>query len=285
MDGPAKINGIPTRLLGSKGVRVTAIGVGGYHIGKVDPALAVRIVRSAIDEGINFLDNAWCYNGGESERIMGDALRDGYRDKVFLMTKNHGRDAATFVEQLEESLRRLQVERIDLLQFHEIGPAIPEQIVGQGALEEALKARDSGKIRFIGFTGHLNPRWHRQMLVQGFPWDTVQMPINVLDAQYESFTRQVLPRLKSSGIGAIGMKSLAGGRLLAAGVSAEEGIPFALSQAIDVLVTGIDSMEVLAQNLGIARSWTPMGDSEQRELMARVADKASDGSVEYSKPE
>ena len=280
-----EINGIPTRTLGSTGVEVTVLGVGGYHIGRdANPELGIRIIRAAIDAGINFLDNAWCYNRGESERIMGRALRDGYRDKVFLMTKNHGRDRATFEEQLDESLRRLQTECIDLLQFHEIiQEGVPQRIAGEGALEAALRAREAGKIRFIGFTGHRWPHLLREMLDLDFEWDAAQFPANLLDAQYRSFTGQILPLLKSRGIGAIGMKSLAGDRILQTGVSPREAMSYSLSLPIDVLVSGIDSMAVLEQNLAIVRNWQPLTDEEQTALLDRVAPFAGDGRLEYYK--
>ena len=282
-----RFNGIPTRLLGSTGVRVTVLCVGGYHIGKLgDQDLGVRIIRTAIDEGINFMDNAWCYNRGESERIMGRALRDGYRDKVFLMTKNHGRDGATYTLQLEESLQRLQTDMIDLVQFHEvIDEGIPGKIFGQGVIEAALKAKEAGKIRFIGFTGHRWPHLHLEMLGHDFAWDTVQFPTNLLDVQFRSFTNRVLPVLRKRGIGAIGMKSLAGGNITDAGVSAADAIRYTLSQPIDSLVSGIDSLEILATNLEIARDWTPMSEAEQQRLLDVTEPFAGDLSIEhYKKP-
>ncbi|MCD6519714.1 MAG: aldo/keto reductase [Anaerolineae bacterium] len=273
-----------TRILGSTKERVTIIGIGGYHIGKGDPSLGIRIIRAAIDEGINFMDNAWCYNQGASERIMGEALKGGYRDQVFLMTKNHGRDAQTFRKQLEESLRRLRTDHIDLLQFHEIvHPGLPQQIFSQGAIEEALKAREEGKIRFIGFTGHRWPYLFQEMLAQDFTWDAVQLPVNLLDAHYRSFAKGILPLLKERGIGAIGMKSLAGGELLKTGIPVDKAIAYSLSQPIDTLVTGIDSMEVLEQNLAIARAWEPMPIEEQTTLLAQVAPFAQDGHLERYK--
>jgi aryl-alcohol dehydrogenase-like predicted oxidoreductase len=287
MAGSERINGIPTRLLGSTGDRVTVLCVGGYHIGKTrDRELGVRIIRAAIDEGINFLDNAWCYNSGESERIMGHALRGGYRDKVFLMTKNHGRDGETYTRQLEESLRRLQTDMIDLVQFHEvIDEGVPGRIFGEGAIEAALEAREAGKIRFIGFTGHRWPHLHLEMLRHDYPWDTVQFPINVLDAQFRSFSQRVLPVVKQRGIGAIGMKSLAGGNITDAGVSAADAIHYALSQPIDSLVSGIDSLEILTNNLAIARNWTPMSEEEQQRLLDKTEPFAGDLSIEhYKKP-
>jgi predicted aldo/keto reductase-like oxidoreductase len=280
-----RVNGIPTRLLGSTGERVTVLCVGGYHIGKDrDTELGVRVIRTAIDEGINFLDNAWCYNQGESERIMGHALQDGYRDKVFLMTKNHGRDAATYNEQLEESLKRLQTDYVDLVQFHEvISEGIPDQIFSHGAIEAAIKAREAGKIRFIGFTGHRWPHLFRQMLDHDFAWDTVQFPANLLDAQYRSFTGEILPILKKRGIGAIGMKSLAGGELLKTGIYAQDAIRYALSLPIDSLVSGMDSTELLAKNLETARNWAPLSDKEKEKLLAQAAPFAADGHLEQYK--
>ncbi|NLG51220.1 MAG: aldo/keto reductase [Chloroflexi bacterium] len=282
-------NGIPTRLLGSTGARVTLIGVGGYHQGKVGAELGQRIVRTAIDEGINFLDNAWCYHDGESERIMGLALQGGYRDKVFLMTKNHGRDGATYRKQLEESLTRLKVDMIDLVQFHDIGPGDAARIFSEGAIEAALEAREQGKIRFIGFTGHTWPSLHAEMLErakalgEGFAWDTVQLPINLLDAQYHSFMQAIVPPARERGMGVIGMKSLAGGELLKTGVTPQDAIAFALSQPIDTLVTGIDSLEVLQQNLDIARAWQPLSERDERRLLEAVAEPASRGHLETYK--
>jgi predicted aldo/keto reductase-like oxidoreductase len=280
-------NGIPTRVLGSTGVRVTVLGVGGYHIGKpADQKVGVRIIRTAIDEGINFLDNAWCYHQGESERIMGRALQDGYRERVFLMTKNHGRDRATFERQLDESLARLQTDCIDLLQFHEVvQEGVPQRIFSEGAIEAALAAREAGKIRYIGFTGHRWPHLLSEMLDRDFAWDTAQFPANLLDAQYRSFAGQVLPLLKERGIGAIGMKSLAGDRLLQTGVSPQEAISYALSLPIDVLVSGMDSMEVLEQNLTIVRDWAPLTEEKQKALLERVAPWAGDGHLEHYKTE
>jgi predicted aldo/keto reductase-like oxidoreductase len=287
METMEPINGIPTRILGKTGVRVTVLCVGGYHIGKQrDLELGVRIIRTAIDEGVNFLDNAWCYNNGESERIMGRALRDGYRDKVFLMTKNHGRDGATFRGQLNESLKRLQTDYIDLLQFHEIiHDGEPDRIFSEGAIEAAIQAREEGKIRFIGFTGHRWPHLFRQMLAKDFEWDTVQMPTNLLDYHYRSFTKEILPILVERGIGTIGMKSLGGTgtRILKVGITAQEAISYALSLPIHTLVSGMDSLEVLAQNLEIVRDWRPLIDEEQNQLLGRIAPLAINGRLEHYK--
>jgi predicted aldo/keto reductase-like oxidoreductase len=282
-----RINGIPTRILGRTGIRVTVLCVGGYHVGKSrNTQLGIRIIRTAIDEGINFLDNAWCYNDGESERIMGRALRDGYREKVFLMTKNHGRDAATFRRQLDESLERLQTDHIDLLQFHEIiHDGEPDRIFSEGAIEAAIKAREEGKIRFIGFTGHRWPHLFKKMLAKDFEWDTLQMPTNLLDYHYRSFTKEILPILVERGIGTIGMKSLGGTgtRILKTGISAQEAISYALSLPIHTLVSGMDSLEVLAQNLEIVRDWRPLTDEEQNQLLERIAPLAINGRLEHYK--
>jgi predicted aldo/keto reductase-like oxidoreductase len=282
-----RINSIPTRILGRTGVRVTVLCVGGYHMGKTgDTQLGIRIIRTAIDEGINFLDNAWCYNDGESERIMGLALRDGYRERVFLMTKNHGRDGATFRRQLDESLKRFQTDHIDLLQFHEIiHEGEPDRIFSEGAIEEAIKAREEGKIRFIGFTGHRWPHLFRQMLEKDFEWDTVQMPTNLLDYHYRSFTKEILPILVERGIGIIGMKSLGGtgARILKSGITAQEAISYTLSLPIHTLVSGIDSMEILAQNLEIVRNWKPLSDEERSTLLEQIAPWATDGRLENYK--
>jgi predicted aldo/keto reductase-like oxidoreductase len=287
MDTVERINDIPTRILGRTGIRVTVLGMGGYHMAKGrDPQVGFRVIRTAIDEGINFLDNAWCYNDGESERIMGRALRDGYREKVFLMTKNHGRDGATFRRQLDESLKRLQSDYIDLLQFHEIiHEGEPDRIFSEGAIEEAIKARGEGKIRFIGFTGHRWPHLFKQMLGQDFEWDTVQMPTNLLDYHHRSFTKEILPTLVKRDIGIIGMKSLggSGAPILKTGITLQEAISYALSLPIHTLVSGMDSLEVLAQNLEIVRNWRPLSDEERNKLLERIASWAADGHLERYK--
>ena len=279
-------NGIPTRTLGRTGERVAIIGLGGYHMAKAgDADLATRIVRTAVDEGVNFMDNAWCYNDGNSERLMGEALRDGYRDKVFLMTKNHARDAATYQRQLDESLKRLQTDTIDLVQTHEIiEQGIVDRVLAEGVLEAAMDARQQGKIRYIGFTGHAWPALFEQMLATGFVWDTVQMPINVLDAHYRSFGRAILPTLNERKIGAIGMKSLVGGRLLKTDITAEEAIHWSLSQPIDVLVSGWETVEQALTNIEIARRFKPMKKKQQARLLERSAPHAADGALENYKP-
>jgi len=216
---------------------------------------------------------------------MGLALKEGYRDKVFLMTKNHGRDAATFRRQLDESLRRLQTDHIDLLQFHEIiHEGEPDRIFSEGAIEEAIKDRKKGKIRFIGFTGHRWPHLFKEMLGKNFEWDTVQMPTNLLDYHYRSFIQEILPILVERGIGIIGMKSLGGrGQIVQTGITPSEAISYALSLPISTLVSGIDSLDVLAQNLEIVRAWAPLTDEERNRLLERIAPWAGDGHLEHYK--
>ena len=279
-----KRNGIPMRQLGRTGVRVTCIGVGGHHIGRPDNQEGIRIIRAAIDEGINFLDNAWCYHGGESERIMGRALENGYRERVFLMTKNHGRDRETFESQLHGSLQRLRTDYIDLLQFHEIiHEGDPQRIFSEGAIEAAIRAREEGKIRYIGFTGHRWPSLLKEMLDQDYSWDTLQFPTNLLDTHYRSFISEVMPSAIEREIGVIGMKSLASGNILKTGITPREGISYALSLPISVLVCGMDSLEVLEQNLEIARSFKQLSAEERTLLEEKVQNAAQDGHLEHYK--
>jgi predicted aldo/keto reductase-like oxidoreductase len=281
--------GLPTRELGKTGVRVSIICLGGWHIGTVkDQQEAIKIMHAAVDNGLTFFDNAWDYHDGGSEEIMGKSLaQGGYRKKVFLMTKNCERDAKGTRKNLEQSLRRLQTDVVDLWQFHEINyDNDPDWVIEKGGLAEALKAQKEGKVRFLGFTGHKDPRIHLKMLGK-HPWSTVQMPINVCDYFYRSFARQVVPEAIKQGIGPIGMKSLGGGqpgRLVAANLcSAPEAIRYALSQDIVSLVTGIDSQKVLEQNLAIARGFTRMTEDEQQALREKVKEVASDGRHERFK--
>jgi aryl-alcohol dehydrogenase-like predicted oxidoreductase len=283
--------GLPTRPLGKTGVRVSVLCLGGWHIGAVkDPDEAVKIMHAALDEGLTFFDNAWDYHDGGSEEIMGKALAaDGKRSRCFLMTKNCGRDARTVRQHVEDSLRRLRTDHIDLVQFHEINyDNDPDWIIERGCLEEMLKAQKAGKVRFIGFTGHKDPRIHLKMLDK-HAWDTVQMPINVCDYFYRSFARQVVPEALKRGIAPLGMKSLAGGdshkgRLVSAGVcTVEQALSYALSQPIAALVTGIDSMEVLRQNLAIARNFKPLTGEALDRLLAQVKEVAGDGRHERFK--
>jgi predicted aldo/keto reductase-like oxidoreductase len=280
--------GLPTRPLGKTGVRVSILCLGGWHIGSVkDQNEAVRIMHTAIDEGLTFFDNAWDYHDGGSEEVMGKALAaPGKRDKVFLMTKNCGRDAKETRSNLEDSLRRLRTDHLDLWQFHEINyDNDPEWIVERGALAEALKAQKEGKVRFLGFTGHKSPHIHLKMLPV-HAWDTVQMPINVCDWFYRSFVKQVVPEANRRGVAPLGMKSLGGGTghfVQQKVCTAEEAHRYALSQPIASLVTGIDSMDILKQNIATARNFKPLAGAELEALLARVKPEAGDGRHEQFK--
>ena len=270
--------GIPLRPLGKTGVDVSILCLGGFHIGVPSEPEGIRLIHSAIDNGITFMDNAWEYNDNDSERRMGLALaQDGYRDKVFLMTKNcaHDRTATNSMVKLEESLRRLQTDYLDLWQIHEVvWPDDPERIYAPGGAAEAmLKAKEQGKVRFIGFTGHKSPAIFRRMLAQDFPWDTMQMPVSVLDANFNSFQREIIPIAQERGIGVIGMKSLANGHMFedpAVDITAVEARRYALSQPISSLCAGIKSMENLEQDLGMARNFVPMSAEEQQALIDRA---------------
>ncbi len=283
---------VPRRPLGRTGEEVSIIGLGGFHIGK--PELpeedSVRLIRAAIDAGITFMDNAWDYHHGESERRMGRALRDGYRDRVFLMTKVDGRDRRSARQQLDESLERLQTDHLDLLQFHEvIRGTDPERVFAEGgALEAAIEAKDEGLVRYIGFTGHKHPDIHNGMLDlaerYNFHFDTVQMPLNLLDAHFESFERKVLPRLVGGGFGVLGMKPICSGRLLDSGiVKATDCLRYALSLPTDVVITGCESMEVLSQALTVARNFRPLSEDERSHLLSDTSELAADGAVESYK--
>ena len=283
---------IPYRLLGSTGERVSAIGLGGWHLGlpTVAEQLSLRIVRSAIDRGLNFMDNSWDYNEGASEIRMGKALRDGYRDKTFLMTKIDGRSKREATRQLDESLRRLQTDRIDLVQHHEvIRFEDPHRIFdAEGANAALLDARTQGKLRYIGFTGHKDPRIHLHTLEvareHGFTFDTVQMPLNVMDAHYRSFEKLVLPELVKQNIGVLGMKSMANGIILKSGtVTAVECLNYALSLPTSVVISGCDSMEVLEQALEVARTFRPMSASQVQAILAKTKAAAARGEFELFK--
>jgi aryl-alcohol dehydrogenase-like predicted oxidoreductase len=279
------------RILGSTGEKVSIVGLGGAHIGwQETESDSIRIVRTAIDNGVNFMDNCWDYNNGQSEIRMGKALRDGYRSKVFLMTKVDGRDKRTASQQLDESLRRLQTDHIDLLQFHEIiRMSDPVRIFGPGgALEGVLEARKAGKVRYIGFTGHKSPRVHLKMLQtasdNGFTFDAVQMPLNVMDAHYDSFEKKVLPVLSGNRIGVLGMKPLGGGELLRSDtVTAIECLHYAMSLPTSVVITGCDSLAVLQQALEAVGSFSPMSEEQRSALLAKTARAAHDGRYELYK--
>ncbi|HTL01481.1 MAG TPA: aldo/keto reductase [Vicinamibacterales bacterium] len=280
---------IPYRALGRTGERVSAIGIGGWHLAlpPVDRPLAIRIVRTALDGGINFLDNCWDYNKGASEKRMGAALRNGYRQKAFLMTKIDGRSRKEAARQLDESLRRLQTDCIDLVQHHEILRfEDPYRIFDeQGANRALVDARKAGKLRFIGFTGHKDPRIHLHMLdmarEQGFRFDAVQMPLNVMDAHFRSFEKLVLPVLMQEQIGVLGMKPMANGIILKSKTaSAVECLRYALNLPTSVVITGIDSMKTLNQAFEVAREFRPMTRLEVASLLAKTAEAAANGKFE-----
>jgi aryl-alcohol dehydrogenase-like predicted oxidoreductase len=281
-------NELPLRPLGRTGEKVSALGLGGYHIGtQRDEALSLRIIRSAADRGLTFMDNCWDYNDGESEVRMGKALRDGYRQKVFLMTKIDGRTKALAAKQLDESLKRLQTDRVDLLQFHEIVRRTdPDPIFSPGgAMEAVMEAKQAGKLRFIGFTGHKDPSIHLRMLAvaaeHNFRFDAVQMPLNVMDAHFRSFEQQVVPRLVKDGIGVLGMKSLGFGAIPGSRtVSAIECLHYALNLPTSTVITGIDSLKILDQAVEAARTFKPMSPEQVSALLARTAKAAAFGDYE-----
>ncbi len=281
---------IPYRLLGRTNEKVSIIGLGGYHLGVPTENESIKIVRTAIDNGINFLDNCWDYNDGESEIRMGKALQDGYRQKVFLMTKIDGRDEKTATGQLNESLKRLRTDTIDLVQFHEvIRDSDPDWIFREnGASNALIKAKKSGKIRYIGFTGHKSPDFHLKMLETGlkrnFTFDTVQMPLNLMDAHYNSFEKRVLPVLLKHKIGVLGMKPLGAGVLLKSNsATPEEYLQYALSLPTSVVITGCDSLKILEQALNVARNFHPLTEQQIASLLAKTAEAAAGGKFELYK--
>jgi uncharacterized protein len=284
-------NGIPHRTLGRTGEKVSVIGLGGYHLGnQSDLEESIRIIRTGIDEGINFLDNCWDYNGGESEIRMGKALRDGYRQKAFLMTKIDGRNKTAAAAQLNESLRRLQTDRIDLLQFHEvIRDSDPDRIFAEGGgMEAVLEAQKAGKIRFIGFTGHKSPDIHLKMLLtaskHGITFDAVQMPLNVMDAHFNSFEKRVLPVLTKDGVGVLGMKPMGDHFILGSKtVTAVECLYYAMNLPTSVVITGCDSLPILQQALHAARNFQPMDSPQVAALLAKTAKAAEAGQFELYK--
>ena len=283
--------GIPYRTLGHTGEKVSLIGLGGYHIGmQSDEQDSIRIIRAALDNGLNFLDNCWDYNNGQSEIRMGKALRDGYGAKAFLMTKIDGRTKKAAAQQIEESLRRLQTDRIDLLQFHEvIRDTDPDRIFGAGGgMEAALDAKKAGKIRYIGFTGHKSPDIHLKMLKTAFDhqftFDSVQMPLNVMDAHYDSFEKKVLPVLVDHKIGVLGMKPMGDKLILhSKTVTPVECLHYSMNLPTSVVITGCDSIEILNQALSAARSFRPMKQEELASLLAKTAKAAQDGQFELYK--
>lgn len=279
-------NGMPYRPLGRTGESVSLLCLGGSHVGGNDlsDAEAVRIMRHAVDEGVNFFDNAWHYHSGRSEERMGLAMKDGYRDKVFLMTKHHGRDRKVAEEHLHESLRRLQTDVIDLWQFHEvIQPDEPARIYAEGAIEFAQEAQKAGKIRYIGFTGHHYPSIHREMIERGFAWDTVQMPLNVFDHHFRSFEAEVLPLAVERNMGVIAMKTQGGspGNIPRTGAATpEECLRYAMSLPVAAVCSGMDSMAVLEANLATAKAFAPIAEAERAALLERTRTAAADGAHE-----
>ena len=279
-------------MLGRTGEKVSMIGLGGSHIGKpkLSSSDAVKIIRTAIDAGLNFMDNSWDYNDGESEIRVGKALRDGYRAKAFVMTKIDGRTKEEAAKQIDESLKRLRVDHIDLLQHHEvIRFDDPDRIFApHGSMEAFLDAKRAGKIRFIGFTGHKDPHIHLYMLEtakkHGFHFDTVQMPLNPMDAHFRSFEKAVVPVALSEGIGVLGMKSMGSGVLLKSNtVAPADYLRYALSLPTSVVITGIDSMEILNQALDVARNFKPLTRNETQALLAKTANAAANGDYELFK--
>jgi len=287
---------MPMRRLGRTGVEVSLVGLGGYHIGQAaDEQTAVRIIRAAIDHGVNFMDNCWDYNNGKSHVWMGRALRDGYRKRVFLMTKIDGRTRKAAAAQIDQSLRDLGVDTIDLMQVHEvIRDSDPDRVFGpDGAMEALTAAKQAGKIRFIGFTGHKSPDIHLAMLdaaaKHGFTFDTVQMPLNVMDAHYDSFERRVLPVAAKTDTAALAMKPLGSGLFfksqpLAAGaVTPTECLHYSMSLPVSVVITGCDTMGILMQGLNAALRWKPLTEAEKKALLARTAPAAAKGEWERYK--
>jgi aryl-alcohol dehydrogenase-like predicted oxidoreductase len=286
-DQPAK-GEMPYRQLGRTGQRVSILGLGGYHIGmQSDEQESTRIIRYAIDSGVNFMDNCWDYHRGGSETRMGNALKDGYRDKVFLMTKIDGRTKKAAAAQIDECLRRLQTDRIDLMQHHEIiRTNDPDRIFAPGGAQEAvLAAQKAGKIRFIGLTGHKDPAIHLRMLEtaekNGFHFDAVQMPLNVMDAHFRSFAKQVLPVLVKNQIGVLGMKSMGSGMILRSNVvTPAECLQYAMSLPTSAVICGMESMDVLRRNLELARSFKPLSPEAIAALLERTAKAAAEGRFE-----
>jgi aryl-alcohol dehydrogenase-like predicted oxidoreductase len=279
------------RELGRTGERVSAIGIGGYHLGKQqDPDESIRLLRTAIDRGITFMDNCWDYNGGISEVRMGQALRDGYRQKVLLMTKIDGRDKNTAARQIEQSLGRLQTDVIDLLQFHEVIRLDDPDVIFAtgGAMEAVQEAKQAGKIRYIGFTGHKDPSVHLRMFEtadkHGFHFDTVQMPINVMDAHFRSFLNQVAPVAQEHGTAILAMKTFGDSYILQSKtVTPIEALHFGLNSPASVVITGIDSVEILNQAFQAIESFKPMDEHEVAQILAKTKDAAMTGKFELFK--
>jgi predicted aldo/keto reductase-like oxidoreductase len=281
---------MPYRTLGRTGEKVSLIGLGGSHLGRPTEQESFRIIRTAIDSGINFMDNSWDYYNGLCEERMGKALRDGYRARVFLMTKFDGRTRQAAQNQIDESLRRLQVDHLDLLQIHEVGTMDDADRVFApgGAIEALLESKKAGKTRYLGFTGHKNPGMHLKMLdtaaAHQFKFDAVQMPLNVMDPHFESFERRVLPFLLKQNTGVLAMKTMGFGRILDSKVvTATECLHYAMNLPTSVVITGCDSMSILQQALDAARNFRPMSKEQVAALLAKTADAAKNGRYESYK--
>jgi aryl-alcohol dehydrogenase-like predicted oxidoreductase len=279
---------IPRRPFGRHRDLVSALGLGGYHIGAIGTETeSTRLIHAAIDAGVTFLDNAWEYHDGKSEVRMGKAIKDR-RERVFLMTKvcTHGRDAKTAMRQLDESLRRLKTDYLDLWQIHECAYYNdPEQHFAKGGVVEALdRARREGKVRYVGFTGHKDPEIHLEMLSYEFPFDSCQLPLNGFDATFRSFEQRVLPELKKQGIAALGMKSFGAGESVKHKVvTPAEALRYAMSLPVTTTISGMDSMRVLRQNVKIAQGFTPMTENQMQAYRKRLANQAADGRYELYK--
>ena len=282
---------MPKRQLGKTGVSVSAIGLGGAHIGRAaSPEMATKVIRYAVDHGITFMDNCWDYVDGEAERRMGAGLRDGYRQKVFLMTKFDGRTRQSCAKQIDESLQRLQTDHIDLMQYHEnIRLEDPDRFFAAGGpLEALLEAKQAGKIRYIGFTGHKDPMVHLRMLEMAqqnkFHFDSCQMPLNPMDYHFRSFTHQVVPKLVEQGIAVLAMKTMGGGVLLQSKtVTPIECLHYALNLPTSVVITGMDSTERVDQALEAARTFKPMNKQQVEALVSKTKDAAAKGEFELFK--
>jgi aryl-alcohol dehydrogenase-like predicted oxidoreductase len=286
---PKRTLEIPTRPFGRSGEQVSILGLGGFHVGLPETdAAAVRLVHAAIDAGITFMDNAWDYNDGLSETRMGKAIADR-RDQVFLMTKvcTHGRDGRVAMRQLEDSLRRLRTDHLDLWQIHEVVfDDEPAKHFARGGVVEALdRAREQGKVRYVGFTGHKSPALHMAMLEHDYQWDSCQLPLNCFDASFRSFEEHVLPELARRGIAPIGMKSLGGdGRAVKAKVvTAQDALAYAMSLPVATVVSGMESMRVLQQNVSVAQGFRPMSAQARQALRRRLTPQAADGRFELYK--
>ena len=277
-------DGMPYRELGKTGEKVSLLCVGGYHIGRPDEATAIRLMHEAIAGGVNFMDNAWEYHQGRSEELMGKAIKDR-RDKVFLMTKHHGREKKTAMEHLEQSLRRLQTDVIDLWQFHEVVyDKDPDMIFSSGGIEAAELAKKQGKVRYVGFTGHKDPIIHLKMLAYDYPWDAVQLPLNILDGSFKSFEKWVVPVLTQRKIGVLAMKSRASGAILKNKIATpEECWRYVTALPVSTVVSGMESLELLRDNLRMARTLKPMSAAEMEAVRSRTREVAMKGELERFK--